>query len=200
MSSPTLVQSAASSVVVYLSQAGPVPGLVPGDITAFLRKEGGAFVAFDLAGRLTDLGGGFYEISLVAADTDTLGLTYLRLEGPDFDTALYSYLVVEAVPTAPSSSPSFPVADLFGYVQTPQGLPASGVAVAARILRMPSLQYTGADSAVLTRELVVTKTDSSGFFSLRLLSGADVDIFISATGYRRTLRVPGSNQNLFLIP
>lgn len=202
-STPILLQDNTGSVSFFLedSDGDPVTGLTDADVTADLKKSGGSFASFALSGgNFTEIGLGFYEIDLAAADTDTLGNLYLRLSGPLFKSTLVSAFVAESVPVNPTTPISIPKTDLFGYVYQSNGEPASNVSVSARVLVQPTLLNPSGEAVAIKTELVTVKTDSDGYFIISLLTGADVDVFIPSVNYRRTLQVPASSQNLFSIP
>jgi hypothetical protein len=203
MSSTILLQSATGSVTFLLelsADGSPATGLTYTDVSVDLRKEGGAFEAFALTAlNFTEVGAGFYDITLDEDDTDTLGNLYLRLSGATIKTTLVSAYVAVAASVTPSTAVSVPTTVLFGYLNGVDGQPLSGAAVSARILAIPSVQYPASEAVVLGTGLLTVKTDSAGFFTLSLVTGSDVDIFIPAAGYRRTLRVPSTSQNLFSI-
>lgn len=203
MSCPILLQDTVGSLVVYLEDSAgvAVTGLDNTDVTADLRKEGGSFAAMTLTGsNFVETGSGFYTLSLAATDTDVLGTLYVRIDGAAIKLVLTSAFVAASAPINPTQAQSIPVTALFGYVNLPDGAPMAGATVSARILSTPSIQYTGDEAVLFGTGLVTVKTDSSGFFSISLVTGAEVDVFVPAADYRRTLTVPGTSQNLFSIP
>lgn len=201
MSSVILLQNTSSSITVYLesSPGTPVTGLTFSDVLVDLKKEGeSSFSAKVLDGlNFVEIGGGTYDIVLSASETDTLGNMYARVTGATVLTALVSVYVAATVPVNPTSSLSVGTTALFGYIVGLNGQPVSGAAVSARVLSTPSIGYAGAEEYVMTTSLVTTKSGTDGFFSLSLVTGADVDVYISATNYRRTLKVPSTSQNIF---
>jgi len=72
--------------------------------------------------------------------------------------------------------------------------------VSARILAQPTILHPQSEGMILSTGLVTALTDVDGFFTISLVAGAQVDVFIPASGYRRTLTVPASSVNLFDIP
>jgi len=201
---PILVQDSAGSILLYLETTAGVPatGLVDTDVTAALKKAtDSAFVAFTLTGvNFTELGAGFYEVLLADTDTSVLGNLYLRISGGTIKTALEVAFVLAIVPaTPPVVTPPATVA-IFGYLYGPDAVPEPGVSVTARILGAPTLLHPGTSGILVSQGLVSATTDSDGFFTLQLISGSTVDIFISAANYRRTLLVPSTSANLFDIP
>lgn len=200
MSSTILLQDTTGSVTVYLevSAGGAATGLTFADVSADLKKEGeGSFTAMTLSGtNFTEVGGGTYEISFSVLDTDTLGNLYIRVSGATIKTALETVYVAATVPVNPTSSLSINTTALFGYIVDLQGAAVAGASVSARVLATPALgssteEYIQADT------LVTAKSDSDGFFTMTLISGAQVDIYIPSAGYRRTLQVPSTSTNLF---
>jgi hypothetical protein len=200
---PILIQDSAGSVTLYLetTAGAPATGLADTDVTADIKKAGaGSFSAHALSpANFTELSGGFYEIDLAAADTDTLGNIHLRVQGGTIKTALAIAFVVDSAPVAsPSVSPPTTVA-IFGYIYGPDAQPLPGASITARILGSPTV-IPGTDSLVISQDLVSAKSDSDGFFTIDLIAGTNVDLFISAAGYRRTFLVPSTSTNLFNIP
>lgn len=200
MSSTILLQDTTGSATVYLevSAGGAATGLTFADVSADLKKEGeGSFTAMTLSGaNFTEVGGGTYEISFSVLDTDTLGNLYIRVSGATIKTALETVYVAATVPVNPTSSLSINTTALFGYIVDLQGAAVAGASVSARVLATPALgssteEYIQADT------LVTAKSDSDGFFTMTLISGAQVDIYIPSAGYRRTLQVPSTSTNLF---
>ena len=204
MSCPILLQSTAGTVTVLLelsSDGSPATGLTFADVTADLKKEGGSFTALTLSGsNFTELSGGFYELTLAVGDTDTLGNLYIRISGATIKTTVTQAFVAATAPVNPTSPVAVPVTALFGYVNGPDGSPVAGARVAAKVLASPSVLHPATEAVLLTTGLVTAVTDSAGFFTISLVTGSEVDIFISSANYRRTITVPGTSQNLFSIP
>jgi len=199
-----LLQSTASSVTVYLelTGGGPATGLTFADVSVDLKKEGeGSWSAKALDGtNFTEVGGGTYQIGLTITDTDTLGTLYIRTSGASIKTTLTSAFIAESVPTSPSASLVIPTTAMFGYVVGADGASIAGAAVSARILASPSVGISAGEGYVQTEGLVTTTTDSSGFFTMELVTGAQVDFFIPSANYRRTFTVPSSSTNVFDLP
>ena len=203
MSCPILLQNTAGAVtfLLELNDGSPATGLTFADVTADLRKEGGSFAAMTLTAlNFIELGSGFYEIVLATGDTDTLGNLYLRVQGATIQTTLATAFVAESTPVNPTAPQSVPLTALFGYVVKPDGSPSAGASVSARILASPSVIHPSSEGLVLETGLVTAKTDAAGFFTISLLTGAEVDVTIPSANYRRTLQVPATSQNLFSIP
>ena len=202
---PILIQNNAGSVTIFLEDAvtgSPATGLIFSDVTADLRKEGApAFVGHALTTlNFTEISGGFYDIDLVAADTDTLGNLYLRVQGASIKTAVaISFVAAEAPVNPPSVTPPTTVA-IFGFVYGPDAAPLAGANVSATILGSPTVLFPGDEGIAISQGLVTEKTDSFGFFTLSLIVGTNVDIFIPSSNFRRTIVVPGTSANLFDIP
>jgi hypothetical protein len=205
MSSPILIVDTVGSITLYLelsSDGSPATGLTFADITADLRKAGApAFVSKTLTAlNFTELGAGFYELDLSATDTDTLGNMYVRIIGATVDTVLESVFIADETPTSVVTVQSIPSTSLFGFVYRPNGDPLPGVTVSARVLSMPTVLHPDEEALLIGTELTTVSTDSDGFFTISLVTGSEVDLFIPAANYRRTLQVPSSSQNLFSIP
>lgn len=206
MSTPLLIQDTATSVVVYLELASTgleATGLTFADVTAGLKKEGGAFVTHTLDGtNFTELADGFYEVDLAAADTDTLGSLYISFTGTDIKNALVVARVAASASAVPQPSPGYTptITSLFGYVYDVTGAVKEDVAVVARIVSMPTLIHPVDQGIVIGADIVRVLSDDTGFFTLSLIAGTTVEIIIPAANYRRTVLVPSTNTNLFDIP
>ncbi|NJL53722.1 hypothetical protein HC928_00355 [bacterium] len=203
---PTIVQNSVASIVVYLELSAtglPATGLTSADLTAALKKEGGAFSAFTLTGsNFTELSGGFYEIDFAAANTDVLGSLYLSIAGATIKTALVVARIVTTAETSAVISSTFTptISNVFGYVYDSAGHPKANASISARLLSSPTMIHPVDQGIVLSADLITTATDEYGFFTLGLIVGTQVEVIIPAAGYRRTIRVPGTNTNLFDIP
>lgn len=203
MSCPILTQNSTGSITVQLVDiAGlPITGLTFADVTADLRKFGGAFAPMTLDGtNFIELGLGTYQVNLAITDTDVLGNLDLRLSGPLFQTYLTTAHVAVSVPTSPTTTPDIPTTSIFGFVRGPDNVPTEGASISYRILSIPSIVNPNGDAVLLASSLITTITDTEGFFTLSIITGAVIDIFIPVSGYRRTLTVPSASTNLFQIP
>lgn len=145
-------------------------------------------------------GDGTYTITLTQADTDTLGSLYVRVSGPTIKTSLNPASIVDNIPTAAAAVLPIQTTTLFGYIVDAQGDPLSGASVSARVLATPSVGFSVTEGYVQGENLATSKSDSSGFFLIDLVTGSEVDFYIPAANYRRTLQVPASSQNVFDIP
>jgi len=202
MTTPILIQDSAGSVTVFLentADGSPATGLVDTDVTADIKKAGaGSFSAHALtSSNFTEISGGYYEVDFAAADTDTLGNLYLRVQGASIRTALSVAYVVAAAPVNPPSVTPPSVVQIFGYVYGADASPLVGASVSGRILSSPTVLFPGDDGILVNQELVTVKTDNDGFFTIGLISGSNVDILIPAANYRRTILVPTTSTSLF---
>ena len=206
MNTPLLIQNASTSLVVYLElqTGGPATSLVAADVTSGIKKNGAAaFSVFTLSGaNFTDLGNGFYEVDLVAGDTDTLGSLYLSFTGASIKATLLVGYVAVATTAPPVPAPAFtpPVTNIFGYVYNSAGQPQEGANVVARVVQQPTVLHPTSDGILIGSDFLTASTDATGFFTLSLLTGASVEFIISDANYRRIVTVPGSASNLFDIP
>lgn len=205
MTTPLLLQNTPSSVVVYLElQTGvPATALTFADVTAGLKKEGGAFVAFTLTAlNFTSMGSGFYEVALVAADVNTLGSLYLSFTGATIKTSLVAARVAVSASVSPVPPASYvpPLTTIFGYIYGQSGAPKSNVTVMFRTTSKPTIIHPLDQGILITEEFLTTVTDSTGFFSQDLLTSAQVEVQIPDSNYRRVITVPATTANLFDIP
>lgn len=202
---PILLQNTTGSLTIFLTLSttgAPATGLTFADVSVDLKKEGeGSFTAKSLdALNFVEIGGGVYQINFTTADTDTLGTMYVRTTGATINTSLNSAFIAASAPVNPTTPLTIETTNLFGYITDPQGNPVVGASVSARVLATPTIGIAGSEGYVQSTSLVTAKTDNSGFFTITLVTGSQVDIFIGAANYRRTLQVPSSNTNLFDIP
>jgi hypothetical protein len=204
MSSIILLQNTASGVTAYLelTTGGPATGITFSDVYVDLKKEGeSSFTAKVVDGlNFVEIDNGTFQLTLAASDVDVLGNMYIRITGPTIKTSLLNVYVAETVPVNPSSSLSASTTVLYGYIIDLEGIPVSGASVSARALGTPSLGSVGSEEYVQSVTLITVKSGSDGFFTLTLITGSQVDVFIPAANYRRTLQVPTAAANLFDIP
>lgn len=162
--------------------------------------EGPTSLSGGADGDWTELGAGFYELDLTAADTDTLGSFAVRVTGTTIRSSLETATVVVATPSSPTPSQTVPTTTLFGYLYDAEGEPLVGASIGVRVLSQPTVLHPGTEGLVVSTGLVSTETDSTGYFTVTLVAGTAVDVFIPAANYRRTITVPSTSSNLFDIP
>jgi hypothetical protein len=162
--------------------------------------EGPTTFTGGLDGNLREFTLGYYEIDLTALETDTAGSLDIRITGVTIRTQLITGFVATVAPANPIATQPPPLTALFGFVFQASGAPYVGAAVSAKILSMPTVLHPQTEGMVLGTGLVTVRTDADGFFSISLVAGAQVDVFIPSSNYRRTLLVPSSTTNLFDIP
>jgi len=197
----TLIQDNTGSITFYLelTAGGAATGLTFSDVTIDIKKEGEAsFTNKTISGsNFTELSSGYYELDFTATDTDILGNLYTRISGGTIQPALAVASVAAQAVVNPSTTPAPSTTTLFGFIFGSDGLPLSGASVSASVLSRPTLLHPTDEGIGVSTGLVVAETDSEGYFTLSLLTGATVDVVIGSMDYRRTLVVPGSNTNLF---
>ncbi len=159
--------------------------------------EGPTTFTGGLDGNLREFSLGYYEIDLDATETDTEGSLDIRITGVTIRTQLITAFVATVAPANPIATQPPPLTSLFGFLFNADGSPRQDAAVSARILAQPTVLHPQTEGMVLGSGLVTVLTDADGFFSISLVSGAQVDVFIPAANYRRTLTVPSSPTNLF---
>ncbi len=201
MSGPLLVQDSTGSLIVYLElspDGAPATGLTFADITADIRKEGGSFAPMVLDGdNFTETGAGFYELDLAVTDTDVLGNLTVRVSGATIRTTVLTAFVADVVPTSPTTTPAPPRTSIFGFLKDPAGEPVVNATVSVRIISTPYINNQGDDGVLISDGLLITKSDSSGFFTISLITGATVEVFISSSNYRKMITVPVASTSLF---
>lgn len=194
--SQQVTQNVIANIVVILTKDNvPVTGIVYSAVTVKYRKEGGSSFTTKSIGAtdFAEIGSGVYTIKFTAAELNTVGSFVITVTSASIDQ---SVTICQVIPTTQTSvSISLETCVVFGYIADLSGNPLEGVAVSARVLGMPSIEQ---NIAAVTDDLVSVKTDANGEFFLPLVRLADVEIFIPAVNYRRTLVVPNADSaNLF---
>lgn len=88
-----------------------------------------------------------------------------------------------------------------GYVYDMNGAAVQNATVSFKVLSPPQILATlEPQSYGLTTQTVGVRTATDGSFSIVLVEGATVDVFIPAVNYRRVITVPADDVNLFDIP
>jgi hypothetical protein len=206
MNTPLLVQNAATVVVIYLEQPDGTPATAVAytDVTAGIKKNGaGSFTSFAVTNvNFASLGGGFYSLALTSGNTDTLGSLYMNFSGSAFKPSLLAAFVAVATTAPPAPSPGFtpPITAIYGYVYNSAGVPMAGTSVVARVVSQPTIVHPTTDGILIGSDFLSVTTDSTGFFTVSLITGTSVEFIIADANYRRTITVPGSTANLFDIP
>lgn len=206
MNTPLLIQSTATSVVIYLELANgsAATSLTYADVTAGIKKSSASvFTSFALTGlNFTNLGNGFYLVALSTTDTNTLGSLYLSFTGATIKATLLAAYVAVATSAPPAPSPGFtpPITAIYGYVYSSSGQPLANVSVVARVVSQPTIVHPTTDGILIGSDFLTTTTDDTGFFTLSFITGTSVEFIIADANYRRTITVPGSTVNLFDIP
>lgn len=162
--------------------------------------EGPTSLAGGADGDFTNLGAGFYEIDLTSTDTATIGNLAIRVSGPSIRSSLVQATVATAVTPTPTPVLAVPTTVIYGYILNASGVAVANASVSARVLSIPTILHPGSDGVLLTTSVVATKTDSTGYFTLTLISGSVVDVLIPSANFRRTITVPSVSTNLFDMP
>ena len=203
MACQTIVQNTAATLVVFLQNPDntAATGLTFADVSASLKKDTDPFAVFPLNGtNFVEVGNGYYDVALEATDTDTLGNLYLSITGA---TILTNFTTAFVAVVAPSPVPSIATppntTNLFGFIYDASASPVVNATVSATVLSHPTILFTP-EGMGIESDIVTVSTDSEGFFTIVLIEGTAVDIFIPAANYRRTLTVPADDTNLFSIP
>lgn len=183
----TALENASELVTASYSGTGADPLTVASGPTALVGGTDGSLI---------DIGGGYYKLALLAADTSALGALYIRVDGPDINSIVDVANVGAVTPVVPPTIPTIPTTVIFGTLLDPAGDPVENACVSAKILATPAIF----DGVVISSSLTTVRTDASGYFTLTLITGAQVDVFIPSANYRRTITVPATSTSLFDIP
>lgn len=177
------------------SNDSPKTGLVYTDVTcSYLKYGASSFVGKTLTAlNFTEIGLGAYYIEFTSSELDTLKTFQWIVSGASIKQAPFFANIVAV--SSPSTPVSVQTCAVFGYMQSLSGDPRVGSSVFARVLSSPQLQ---GNFLISNDTYINTSTDLNGYFSLELLRGATVEIFIPDSNYRRQIRVPNSvSANLF---
>ncbi len=162
--------------------------------------EGPTTFADGLDGNFREFSNGFYEIDLTATETNTAGSLDIRWAGAAIRTGLITAFVASVAPANPIATQPPPTSTLFGFIYDPQGSPVQDAAVSARVLSIPTVLHPATEGMALSTGLVTATTDADGYFILTMIAGAQIDLYIPAAGFRRTLTVPALATNIFDLP
>ncbi len=191
--------TAATVVVLLVDSAGlPVEGLTYTDVFVDLKKASGSFEGKVLGNTdLVELTDGLYELSLSVANTNTVGDLIIRASSPDTAYCVSIATVVSSLPSFSTNPVNVEVGYIFGFLSTISGDPMEDSSIIARVLVSPS--SSSGSGAAFSNYPSIVKSDSEGFFLLKLVAGTVVDIVISDLNFRRAVTVPASSVNLFLL-
>ncbi len=208
------------SVVVPAGTSGLSVALVGSVITVNLAVSGGVVVgasntatlvaaAIDALANFTATasGTGATQFSIAEGPTaftggsdgdfNETGNVIVRVSGSGVDLTVASVLVIAEPSTVPTPNTPPNTTSIFGFLYDTDSSPLSGATISARLISVPIVQYTSAQSFAIASKPIVTTTDSTGFFTMDLITGATFDVFISDASYRRVLVVPTTSTNLF---
>lgn len=222
--SPLLISYTSNVVTVSLSVASGVPVTADNtalkvadainaaliDVTAAAQGTGADSLSIPqtitaLSGGvdyLTDLGDGFYSVGFSPTELSATGSMLIKAKGANTTVTVVDAYVSTPLADSPSAPISSPPATstLFGWVYDVTGQPVEGASVSFRVLDTPSIVGNCVAGAGLASDIRSVSTDSNGFFSMNLVVGASVDVFIPAANFRRIVTVPSGSVNVFDIP
>jgi len=200
MASPIFLQSTVASTTLYLEAAagGPALGLTFSDVVVQLRKASGSPVVKTLTSmNFIEYSDGFYNLVLTTGDTGTLGSLDILVSGATIQGNVISAQVAVPASIVPVTTPAPATVNLFGFVFGPDALPLLGASVVAKVLGNPTVLHPGSEGLGIATGIVSVKTDANGYFTLPLIAGVTVQVFIPVMNYKRDLTVPSSSANLF---
>lgn len=132
-------------------------------------------------------------------DFSAVGNTIVRANSASTDLTVVPILVSEVLPTTPTLTSTPATTLLFGSLYSAQGEALSESPIHVRVISTPLIQSGGAETYAVGSGSVTVTTDASGFFSVSLVTGAVVDVFIPSTNFRKIVRVPVLDSNLFYL-
>lgn len=198
---PDGAQNTATLVAAAITAEAGITAVASGSgITSLTLAEGPTTFTGGVDGNFREFSDGFYELDLSAVDTNTSGSLYVRWAGPTLRTGLIAAFVAEVAPTNPVATQPPPLSGLFGFIYDASGNPVQSAAISVRVLGQPTVLHPATEGLVLSSGLVTALSDADGFFTITAVAGAQVDVFIPAANYRRTLTIPSSPINVFDVP
>lgn len=141
----------------------------------------------------TELGDGWYVLTLPATLTNTIGAFYFSLSGTGFDTYENSTLTVEAPPVSTALTPT--TCAVTGNVVDLGGLPGQGQRITFRIVSVP---YKTVAGSLIAADRVNTTPDAYGNFSVALIYGATVIVEIESAGINHQIVIPSQSSATLL--
>lgn len=134
-------------------------------------------------------------------ELNATGNGILRASATSTDLGVESFLIIDTSSGNPTPTPNTPpdTTTVMGFLYDTDGTPLAGSSVVARLIELPLVQYTNSQSFAIASKPVVTESDSTGFFSLELITGATFDIFIADVNFRKMITVPTTSDNIFNI-
>jgi hypothetical protein len=172
--------------IVFLGDgAGPVTGLLPGDVTVRIRKPGGAFEVKALDGdNFQELESGLYLLIFSEEDMDTLGtFTY----SANATTADYTWSSFQIVPQPIAISAAPGVCTVSGNIVDLGGSPGTSTKIQFHIGPVPSV---AGGTSLITANILTTVPDAFGNFSVHLLRNKEVIVEIPEVGLKHQITVP----------
>jgi len=151
-------------------------------------------------------GNGVYEILFSAAELDTTGsfIYTVNSNGGLPIPALKQFIGQAFIQSSSQYTPGSIALStnlLTGNLVNLRGYPLVGEGVSARVLSAPVVMGASPNIGGIGSDMISVVTDSSGFFALEVVQGAEVDIVIPIINYRRTLTVPANQTDkLFELP
>ena len=139
-----------------------------------------------------EVGYGVYTFLLSPSNTDTLGS--LAVVSDPVNASYENYVNWCEVVTATSSGIAPEEVSLsnclvYGYITDAQGTALENISVGFRLVSSPE---TAGNIGVSERS-IEEKTDSSGFFSVNFVQGAEVDVWIPEINFRRVVTIPSDD-------
>jgi hypothetical protein len=197
-------------IATDVNTGDPRTGITYNQVDVSYKKYGAAvFSVKTLVGGGTDFrenGSGVYEILFSALELDTLGTFIYVVNGNGAlpSPSIKQYVGQAFIQASAAYTPgtiTLPTNVLTGNLIDLAGVSLPNEAVSARILSAPVVMGSNPNIGGIGSDMVSTQTDTSGFFALEVLQGAEIDVVIPVINYRRTLTVPAnSTDKLFEIP
>jgi len=149
---------------------------------------------------------GVYEVLFSSAELGTIGSFIYVVNGggtlplPNIKQDVGQAFIQSSTSYVPGTI-SLPVNVLTGNLIDLRGIALVNEAVSGRVMSGPTILGVSPNIGGVGTDVISTKTDAGGFFSLEVLQGSIIDITIPSINYRRTLTVPANGTDvLFDIP
>lgn len=197
-----VVQSSAHSLLVQLLDLDglPVVGITPSNLTVYLKKQGAtAFVPIVVnTSNFFYAGDGYYALNLSTTDTNTVGSLYTLFKGELFKDTLSSLTVVSpsvSLPTSPVVSVTS--GNIYGILYSASNTPVANALITVKLLNTPAIITSSSEGIGITADVLSTKTDSAGYFTLSGVSGLTYEVYIPSLNFRKTFVMPTVSSNIF---
>jgi hypothetical protein len=172
------------------AQRTPRTGLGPADVGCYLKRPGAStWTPKELTpANWQEAGHGLYVLTLDPAEFDATGDLAIFVEGrPDLQPGIVPILeAFDVVEGRPIGMPPIPQTTLCGRVLSLDQKGKPKAVVFARVAQLPLI----IGGAAVCNDPLTVETNEDGYFELTVITGAVVQVQITAINYQRQFVVP----------